>query len=274
MCQKENRVYTKKLWYAYSSFYSKHPINTDLNIFGSYPHSLYSLSSLLLGCECRMLLGNVTWDQHSLVLILSFASDFIFLSGSRKLTPARDTLPEMKIWILLIGWCEDKLMIIHCRQTDSHTLQTYGEYHTLAKWTRRHRNRNKHLTMHTRQWNIPLRLLPKRNFPRTSSVFLSVFWFLYMIQTWEKWLIYNYFSLERPAHAGEMGWQNLMRFSKGKCRILNLGRNNTQHEHGLRMTCLKADFHRRPWVPSGQQADDEPAMCPCRKEDQRHPGLH
>ena len=33
--------------------------------------------------------------------------------------------------------------------------------------------------------------------------------------------------------------RNLMKFNKGKCRVLNMGRNNLMHQHGLGTDLLK-----------------------------------
>ena len=36
-----------------------------------------------------------------------------------------------------------------------------------------------------------------------------------------------------------LGWaeKNHQNFTKGKCRVLHLGRNNHMHQHGLELTC-------------------------------------
>ncbi|RMC00684.1 hypothetical protein DUI87_23302 [Hirundo rustica rustica] len=68
--------------------------------------------------------------------------------------------------------------------------------------------------------------------------------------------------------------KNCLKFSKDKCRILHMGKNNPMHQ--LR---LEADLQRRSsveedlgLVPGGQEAVHEPALCPRGQEVQWNPG--
>ena len=63
--------------------------------------------------------------------------------------------------------------------------------------------------------------------------------------------------------------RNSMRFSKSKCRVIHLARNNPLHQYRLR-----GDLQEMSSAENlGQQVGYEPAVCPCGLEGQWYLGM-
>lgn len=60
--------------------------------------------------------------------------------------------------------------------------------------------------------------------------------------------------------------KNLMKFSKGKCKVLYMGRKVSCISLNWRSTVLKAAVQRRGLGALEGNKLTEPAMCPCSKE--------
>lgn len=88
-----------------------------------------------------------------------------------------------------------------------------------------------------------------------------------MIKNWEKWVICNYFTSKGPGEAGEMEWQES--FGIKQKRVLNPVLGEEQP-----LAPAEAEIHLESNFAETAQADHRPIMCSCRREDQRHPGLH
>ena len=46
---------------------------------------------------------------------------------------------------------------------------------------------------------------------------------------------------------GRWAGRKLMKFNKGKCWVLHLGRNNAKHQYSLGLTCWRAALQRGTW---------------------------
>jgi len=55
--------------------------------------------------------------------------------------------------------------------------------------------------------------------------------------------------------------KSLMKFDKGKCKVLHLERNNPMHQYILGTTWMS---EKHLVVPAGHQVEHEPVMCSCQ----------
>ena len=62
--------------------------------------------------------------------------------------------------------------------------------------------------------------------------------------------------------------RNQMKFNKGKCGVLYLGRKNLKHQYSLGVDLLGSSTAEGHGSPGGQQALHEPAACPHGQEGQ------
>lgn len=60
--------------------------------------------------------------------------------------------------------------------------------------------------------------------------------------------------------------RNVMKFNKGKCRVLHLKRNNYLHPYRIWVDVLETSSEVKDLCPGRQQVDYEPAVCPCGQE--------
>lgn len=115
--------------------------------------------------------------------------------------------------------------------------------------------------------------------------------FISDINSWIKWTLSKLVDDIKLCGAVDMskGWdailrdldrlkrwaqENLMRFSKSKCKVLQLDYGNPHYQYELRGG-LSAVLLKRTWGSTGGwQAGHDPWKCPHRPENQLYPELH
>lgn len=63
-----------------------------------------------------------------------------------------------------------------------------------------------------------------------------------------------------------------MKYNKGNCRVLHLGKTSSRHQYQLVTALLESS--KGPGVPSGQLDDHEQTQCPWGQEGQWHPKMY
>ena len=85
----------------------------------------------------------------------------------------------------------------------------------------------------------------------------------------------SWYTSSRPGQSGDWAGRKLTRFNKGKCRILDMGRNNCIHQYRLGSWAAGKELCRIGLGhPVGQQVDHEPEVCPRGQEGHWYPRVH
>lgn len=62
--------------------------------------------------------------------------------------------------------------------------------------------------------------------------------------------------------AEEVADMNLLKFSKGQCKVLHVGKNNHTHQYTLGAGCLESSLAEKDVGTLGGQGECESAVCP------------